>query len=72
MLPQRSDDVLTTYIPHREADVLVLNRLHIEPYGDQHKGHSAMLCLAVPGQIHIRSKSCQSVDIAYISINAYQ
>lgn len=28
--PQRSDLVLTTDIPNCEADVLVLNRLHIE------------------------------------------
>ncbi|KAG6554759.1 hypothetical protein Mapa_003778 [Marchantia paleacea] len=30
MLPQRPDLVLTSHIPHREADVLVLHRLHVE------------------------------------------
>ena len=29
--PQRSDLVLAADIPHREADVLVLDRLHVEP-----------------------------------------
>ena len=28
--PQRADLVLTSHIPHREADVLVLDSLHVE------------------------------------------
>ena len=31
MSPERSDLILATNIPHSEADVLVLNRLHVEP-----------------------------------------
>lgn len=30
--PQRSDLVLTSYVPHSEADVLVFDSLHIEAY----------------------------------------
>jgi len=33
MSPERSDLVLTAHIPDGEADVLVLDRLHIEPDG---------------------------------------
>ena len=33
MSPERSDLVLTAHIPDGEADVLVLNGLHIEPNG---------------------------------------
>lgn len=29
--PQGTDLVLATHVPHGEADVLVLHRLHIEP-----------------------------------------
>ena len=32
--PQRSDLVLTTDVPHCETDILVFDRLHIEPYND--------------------------------------
>ena len=40
--PKWSDLVLTTHIPHSEADVLVLNSLHIESYtmGEYHKNES--------------------------------
>ena len=31
--PERSDLVLATHVPDCEADVLVLNRLHVEPDG---------------------------------------
>ena len=30
--PQRSNLVLTTDVPHCEIDILVFDRLHIEPY----------------------------------------
>ena len=33
MSPERSDLVLATHVPDCEADVLVLNRLHVEPDG---------------------------------------
>ena len=33
MSPQGSDLILTTNIPHSEADVLVLHSLHVEPDG---------------------------------------
>ena len=33
MSPQRSDLVLTAHVPHSEADVLVLDSLHIEADG---------------------------------------
>ena len=39
--PQRADLVLASHIPHREADVLVLHRLHVEA------------CSKVPKQVSI-------------------
>ena len=33
--PQRTDLVLATHIPHREADVLVLHRLHVEAFSKE-------------------------------------
>ncbi len=35
--PQRADLVLAAHVPHREADVLVLDRLHVEACEKEHK-----------------------------------
>lgn len=41
MSPQRADDVLTSDVPNRQAEVSVLDCLHIEAYGGN--GHDQLI-----------------------------
>ena len=67
--PEWSDLVLTTHIPHSEADVLVLNSLHIESYTmrEYHKNESinpdcSPIHLHTTGYCHIYTAShCSGV-----------
>ena len=52
--PQRPDLVLSTHIPHSEADVLVFNSLHIESYmmGEYHENESINTLDCSPIHLH--------------------
>merc|ERR1719313_2215200 len=49
MAPQRTDLVLATDVPHREADVLVLNSLDVEPDGRDRRHNLSELQLVQNG-----------------------
>ena len=49
MPPQRSDLILSSHIPHGEADVLVFDGLHVEADGWDGRHHLAQLELVEDG-----------------------